>query len=184
MLTLTTAAELVRKPAMSNHSPRSGDHGSRFRLRDLCAGASGLLFRANPVFRSANLICRHRSTSLSPLSAPQWCTEHQIVQFPGGKPPFEGWGRCCSSCTATRAASGASKRRCGTRRWHRRPPLTERTPKAQCRAAVWSTQRNTSKGLGLLEVFTFFGVFAPAALASRLAQRAGEASYSDAACQS
>lgn len=25
--------------------------------------------------------------------ASQWCTEHQIVQFPGGKPPFEGWGK-------------------------------------------------------------------------------------------
>jgi ketosteroid isomerase-like protein len=23
----------------------------------------------------------------------EWCTEHQIVQFPGGKPPFEGWGK-------------------------------------------------------------------------------------------
>lgn len=25
--------------------------------------------------------------------ASEWCTEHQIVQFPGGKPPFEGWGK-------------------------------------------------------------------------------------------
>jgi uncharacterized protein (TIGR02246 family) len=23
----------------------------------------------------------------------EWCTEHQIVQFPGGKPPFDGWGK-------------------------------------------------------------------------------------------
>lgn len=23
----------------------------------------------------------------------EWCTEHQIVQYPGGKPPFEGWGK-------------------------------------------------------------------------------------------
>jgi ketosteroid isomerase-like protein len=23
----------------------------------------------------------------------EWCTEHQIVRFPGGKPPFEGWGK-------------------------------------------------------------------------------------------
>ncbi|HEX7679432.1 MAG TPA: DUF4440 domain-containing protein [Thermoanaerobaculia bacterium] len=21
----------------------------------------------------------------------EWCTEHQVVQFPGGKPPFDGW---------------------------------------------------------------------------------------------
>ena len=25
--------------------------------------------------------------------ASEWCTEHQIVQFPGGKPPFDGWGK-------------------------------------------------------------------------------------------
>ncbi len=25
--------------------------------------------------------------------ASEWCTEHQIVQFPDGKPPFEGWGK-------------------------------------------------------------------------------------------
>ncbi|HXA19691.1 MAG TPA: DUF4440 domain-containing protein [Thermoanaerobaculia bacterium] len=23
----------------------------------------------------------------------EWCTEHQIVQFPGDKPPFDGWGK-------------------------------------------------------------------------------------------
>lgn len=23
----------------------------------------------------------------------EWCSEHQIVTFPGGKPPFEGWGK-------------------------------------------------------------------------------------------
>ena len=23
----------------------------------------------------------------------EWCTEHQVVQYPGGKPPFEGWGK-------------------------------------------------------------------------------------------
>jgi len=23
----------------------------------------------------------------------EWCSEHQIVQYPGGKPPFEGWGK-------------------------------------------------------------------------------------------
>lgn len=23
----------------------------------------------------------------------EWCTEHQIMQFPGGKPAFEGWGK-------------------------------------------------------------------------------------------
>ena len=23
----------------------------------------------------------------------EWCTEHQIVEFPGGKPPFDGWGK-------------------------------------------------------------------------------------------
>ena len=23
----------------------------------------------------------------------EWCTEHQIVQFPDGKPPFDGWGK-------------------------------------------------------------------------------------------
>ena len=23
----------------------------------------------------------------------EWCTEHQVVQFPGGKPAFEGWGK-------------------------------------------------------------------------------------------
>ncbi|HEX4824455.1 MAG TPA: DUF4440 domain-containing protein [Candidatus Polarisedimenticolaceae bacterium] len=25
--------------------------------------------------------------------ASEWCTEHQRVLFPGGKPPFEGWGK-------------------------------------------------------------------------------------------
>ena len=25
--------------------------------------------------------------------ASEWCTEHQIVQFPAGKPKFEGWGK-------------------------------------------------------------------------------------------
>lgn len=25
--------------------------------------------------------------------ASEWCTEHQIVHFPGDKPPFEGWGK-------------------------------------------------------------------------------------------
>ena len=25
--------------------------------------------------------------------ASEWCTEHQIVQFPGDKPKFEGWGK-------------------------------------------------------------------------------------------
>src|ERR1700741_145601 len=25
--------------------------------------------------------------------ASEWCTEHQFVQFPGGKPPFDGWGK-------------------------------------------------------------------------------------------
>jgi len=25
--------------------------------------------------------------------ASEWCTEHQIVQLPAGKPPFEGWGK-------------------------------------------------------------------------------------------
>jgi ketosteroid isomerase-like protein len=25
--------------------------------------------------------------------ASEWCVEHQIVQFPAGKPPFEGWGK-------------------------------------------------------------------------------------------
>ncbi len=47
-------------------SPRSGDHGSRFRLRDLCAGASGQLSERNPVIGSAYLICRHRSFFLLP----------------------------------------------------------------------------------------------------------------------
>jgi uncharacterized protein (TIGR02246 family) len=23
----------------------------------------------------------------------EWCMEHQIVAFPGGKPPFDGWGK-------------------------------------------------------------------------------------------
>jgi ketosteroid isomerase-like protein len=23
----------------------------------------------------------------------EWCTEHQVVQFPGSKTPFEGWGK-------------------------------------------------------------------------------------------
>ncbi len=23
----------------------------------------------------------------------EWCTEHQVVQFPDGKPPFDGWGK-------------------------------------------------------------------------------------------
>ena len=44
------------------HPQRSGDHGSEYRLRDLCAGASGLLIERNPVYGSANLNCRHRST--------------------------------------------------------------------------------------------------------------------------
>ncbi len=25
--------------------------------------------------------------------ASEWCTEHQLVELPGGKPPFEGWGK-------------------------------------------------------------------------------------------
>jgi uncharacterized protein (TIGR02246 family) len=25
--------------------------------------------------------------------ASEWCTEHQVVKFPGGKPPFEGFGK-------------------------------------------------------------------------------------------
>jgi ketosteroid isomerase-like protein len=25
--------------------------------------------------------------------ASEWCTEHQLVQFAAGKPPFEGWGK-------------------------------------------------------------------------------------------
>ena len=25
--------------------------------------------------------------------ASEWCVEHQIVDFPGGKPPFDGWGK-------------------------------------------------------------------------------------------
>jgi hypothetical protein len=25
--------------------------------------------------------------------ASEWCTEHQVVQLAGGKPPFEGWGK-------------------------------------------------------------------------------------------
>ena len=25
--------------------------------------------------------------------ASEWCTEHQLVQFASGKPPFEGWGK-------------------------------------------------------------------------------------------
>ena len=25
--------------------------------------------------------------------ATEWCTEHQIVQMPGGKPPFDGHGK-------------------------------------------------------------------------------------------
>ena len=25
--------------------------------------------------------------------ASEWCTEHQIVQLGGGKPPFDGWGK-------------------------------------------------------------------------------------------
>lgn len=25
--------------------------------------------------------------------ASEWCTEHQIVRFASGKPPFEGWGK-------------------------------------------------------------------------------------------
>ena len=25
--------------------------------------------------------------------ASEWCTEHQLVQLGGGKPPFEGWGK-------------------------------------------------------------------------------------------
>lgn len=25
--------------------------------------------------------------------ASEWCTEHQIVQLPAGKPPFDGWGK-------------------------------------------------------------------------------------------
>ena len=25
--------------------------------------------------------------------ASEWCTEHQIVTFPGGKPPFDGYGK-------------------------------------------------------------------------------------------
>jgi hypothetical protein len=25
--------------------------------------------------------------------ASEWCTEHQIVAFPAGKPPFEGYGK-------------------------------------------------------------------------------------------
>lgn len=25
--------------------------------------------------------------------ASEWCVEHQIVDLPGGKPPFEGWGK-------------------------------------------------------------------------------------------
>jgi len=40
---------------------RSGDHESEYRRRDLRAGASGLLTERNPVYGSANLICRHRS---------------------------------------------------------------------------------------------------------------------------
>jgi len=50
------------------YSGRSGDHGSEYRRRDLRAGASGLLTERNPVYGSAYLICRHRSTSF-PLRA-------------------------------------------------------------------------------------------------------------------
>jgi ketosteroid isomerase-like protein len=25
--------------------------------------------------------------------ASEWCSEHQIVQYPGGKPPFDSWGK-------------------------------------------------------------------------------------------
>jgi len=25
--------------------------------------------------------------------ASEWCTEHQVVQLPAGKPPFDGWGK-------------------------------------------------------------------------------------------
>ena len=25
--------------------------------------------------------------------ASEWCTEHQVVKFPGGRPPFEGFGK-------------------------------------------------------------------------------------------
>jgi hypothetical protein len=59
-----TLLSLAKSRSMRDHSPRSGDHGSRFRLRDLCAGASGQLSERDPVFGSAYLICRRRSTSL------------------------------------------------------------------------------------------------------------------------
>jgi len=62
---------LARSRQVMDHPPRSGDHGSKFRRRDLRTGASGLLSEQNPVFGSANLICRRRSTSLlPPMSIP------------------------------------------------------------------------------------------------------------------
>jgi ketosteroid isomerase-like protein len=31
--------------------------------------------------------------SISGDWASEWCTEHQLVRLPAGKPPFEGWGK-------------------------------------------------------------------------------------------
>ncbi len=46
----------------------------------------------NPGGRMSSFTCDCSTIAASGDWASEWCVEHQIVKFPGGAPPFDGWG--------------------------------------------------------------------------------------------
>jgi ketosteroid isomerase-like protein len=48
---------------------------------------------AMPNARMTRFDMRCRDITISGDWASEWCTEHQVVELGGGKPPFDGWGK-------------------------------------------------------------------------------------------